>query len=333
MFHRKFVNNFFNSSKLTGHFLKYFSSEQRDIEKLFVRKDVQQLLKDVTHCNLEKIFSPRPVNELRSPRYLFMTNEDLKMTYKRAERIAEERLSMPPVMNPREDSSDVLDIDPAIQGSGQDTGKYVFTDISLGFNDRNRLIVVREPNGVLRRANRQERYRMNQIFYPRQGRTIELPKMFEDENFEEVLDRHEYLFVLERICLQLEPDDPLYIKLTHKTYDHIDTNAKYDLLRSTRQFGPMVFHFAYNNKIDGLLIDAIDRHLISDACKIIKLYYTIQNREASLIEETDELKVIKSYIVNDSKRRHYLEVSMKNYENSLTEQQQLNDKVEVQTAA
>ena len=44
------------------------------------------------------------------------------------------------------------------------------------------MIVVREPNGILRRANWEERYRMNQIHYPIEGKSYEIPKMFQEEH-------------------------------------------------------------------------------------------------------------------------------------------------------
>lgn len=42
-----------------------------------------------------------------------------------------------------------------------------------------RTIVVREPNGVLRTANKFEKHRMTQIFFPLPGREMHTPKMFE----------------------------------------------------------------------------------------------------------------------------------------------------------
>ena len=42
-----------------------------------------------------------------------------------------------------------------------------------------RLIVVRDPNGVLRKANAEERHRMNETYFPQEGRMIRLPHMFE----------------------------------------------------------------------------------------------------------------------------------------------------------
>lgn len=86
---------------------------------------------------------------------------------------------MVPYLSPAEDRVDILSADPEIQGF--ESSKVVFTDISHGAIDKNRLIVVREPNGVLRRANREERYRMNQVFFPVDERSHVLPRMFEDE--------------------------------------------------------------------------------------------------------------------------------------------------------
>lgn len=45
-----------------------------------------------------------------------------------------------------------------------------------------RLIVVREPDGTLREANKDERHRMNQLYFPVKGRSLYHPRMFQPEN-------------------------------------------------------------------------------------------------------------------------------------------------------
>jgi small subunit ribosomal protein S22 len=41
------------------------------------------------------------------------------------------------------------------------------------------MIVVRDLNGVLRKATPDERLRMNETYFPRPGRKIRMPHMFE----------------------------------------------------------------------------------------------------------------------------------------------------------
>lgn len=47
---------------------------------------------------------------------------------------------------------------------------------------QSRIIVVREPNGTLRKANADERHNVNQIYFPQSGRELKHPVMFEDEH-------------------------------------------------------------------------------------------------------------------------------------------------------
>lgn len=70
--------------------------------------------------------------------------------------------------------------------SGFDAAKYVFTDITYGIHDRDRIIVCREPDGTLRQASGEERDRMNQIYFPKLMRSIKAPPLFEIENLTEV---------------------------------------------------------------------------------------------------------------------------------------------------
>ena len=48
----------------------------------------------------------------------------------------------------------------------------MFTDITYGIHDRERIIVVRDADGVLRHANGDERDRLNQIYFPHKGRKV-----------------------------------------------------------------------------------------------------------------------------------------------------------------
>ena len=69
---------------------------------------------------------------------------------------------------------------------GHDTAKYMFVDSKLGVHDRDRLMVTREPSGALRHMTEEERERLNQIYFPKPGRRIKPPVLFEIENLEKV---------------------------------------------------------------------------------------------------------------------------------------------------
>ena len=49
-----------------------------DIEKCFLRDDVQQILKRITGFDLNKIFRERKINELKPPEYKLLTTEQLE---------------------------------------------------------------------------------------------------------------------------------------------------------------------------------------------------------------------------------------------------------------
>lgn len=111
-----------------------------------------------------------------------MTDKQLNEAMLEAEHEAERLLQMPPVIKKRSDITTVLTRDPALQGYRN--SKFVFTDITFGVENHDRLIVVRETDGTLRHANWDERHRMNQIYFPIEGRDMTMPKMFEKEHLE-----------------------------------------------------------------------------------------------------------------------------------------------------
>ena len=69
---------------------------------------------------------------------------------------------------------------------GFDSARYVFTDVTFGIHDRDRIIVVRESGGTLRSASWSERDRMNQTYFPTSGRKFKPSSIFDLENLKEV---------------------------------------------------------------------------------------------------------------------------------------------------
>ena len=93
---------------------------------------------------------------------------------------------MPPQLEPRDDHRNIiLESDPAV--AGYDKANLIFTDITYGAHARDRLIVVREPNGDLRQAEWSERDRMNNLYFPEEGRKHCMPPMFEPEKLQDIM--------------------------------------------------------------------------------------------------------------------------------------------------
>lgn len=109
-----------------------------------------------------------------------MTDKQLREAEKAAKRKAEIYLQMPPVVKPRTDPSVPLCKDHALLN--HDSAKYVFTDITFGVNDKDRFVVIREPDGTLRHATWEERDRIVPIYFPKPGRELVKSKMFEGEH-------------------------------------------------------------------------------------------------------------------------------------------------------
>jgi len=131
----------------------------------------------------KKIFRVRMDGHItHPPKYRFMTDEQLQEALETSKRKAERYLQMPPVVKQRSEITTVLEDNVAMMN--HDTAKYVFTDITFGLKDRDRSIVVREPNGVLRHGNWQERDRLIQTYFPKPGREFYKPKMFSGEHLE-----------------------------------------------------------------------------------------------------------------------------------------------------
>ncbi|KAK2581367.1 hypothetical protein KPH14_005061 [Odynerus spinipes] len=250
------------------------TGREPDPAPLFFNREVQGALEVLTRIDYKKAVRKRLVGKrLHPPEYKFMTEEELQEVLDQAKQRVRKRLQMPPVVKTREEITDVLAKDEALEGLNE--CKFVFTDISFGIRERDRYIVIREPDGTLRHAKWDERDRINYVYFPRKGKQMVAPKLFEGEYLEDLLQREAYEYLLDRACIQYEPDDLEYKKITEVVYQRVNEKKHFESLRSTRHFGPLVFHLAWNKQIDNLLCDIIESEKIDEAVVLIRLFHKI----------------------------------------------------------
>ncbi|XP_075402958.1 small ribosomal subunit protein mS22 isoform X2 [Tenrec ecaudatus] len=283
----------------------------------FMDEEVQSILTKMTGLCLQKIFKPA-VQELKPPIYKVMTQEQLEEATRKAVEAAKIRLKMPPVLEERTPINDVLAEDKILEGT--EANKYVFTDISYNVPHRERFIVVREPSGTLRKASWEERDRMIQIYFPKEGRRILTPIIFKDENLQTMYTHDRHADVLNLCVAQFEPDSAEYIKVHRQTYEDIDKHGKYDLLRSTRHFGGMAWYFVNKKKIDGLLVDQIQRDLVDDAASLVQLYHMVhpggQSAQEAKEQAAEGVNLVKIFAKTEAQNGAYLELTLQAYQDA-----------------
>ncbi|CAL7942723.1 unnamed protein product [Xylocopa violacea] len=302
------------------------TEEEKDPAPIFFDRYVQQLLMTLTRIDYRKVFAARrDGTRLNVPKYKFMTDEELQQARAQIEAKAKGRIQMPPVVKIRSENVEILSDDPGLQDFTETTN-VVFTDISFGGNNRNRLIVVREPSGTLRHATSNERHRMNQVYFPIQGREVHTPQMFRDPYLNDLLKREEFEFVLDRACLQFEPDDPEYHRVTREVYSRLNALKKFDTLRSTRHFGPFAFHLAWEKSMDALLVDLLKNHDTEEAAALIRLYHRIHPEAESAKEPIrDDIDLIRAYAELDSSKRNMITNAIKVHQTLLEQKNKMKE--------
>jgi len=298
------------------------SDSSQDIIKKFYHPDVQSLLSKLTNMDLDHIFRNRKVGQkLREPLLSFMTVESLEETIGSARRRANKLLQMPPVLPARKPRNKILAFDPYIQG--HDNSSFVMADITMNVKDKDRIVVVRDPDGTLREASWEERTKMNNTYFPIPGRSFTTPKMFSDPSvLKDVLERvspddNTYEFVLDRACLQFEPDDPLYISVVETTYDSIDQKRHYDFIRATRHYGPFVFYLIRTRKMDNLLIYNLQKERVQEGSSLmIALFHLIFPECKSRVESNNlnDIDSLRKYVEFDAVKKSELELAINAYE-------------------
>ncbi|KAI3354519.1 hypothetical protein L3Q82_019026, partial [Scortum barcoo] len=261
----------------------------------FTDPAVQDILTRITGLDLQKVF--RPIKqELKPPTYKLMTDEQLAQAAEFATEQAKKLLQMPPILPERKPINNVLSEDKILDG--MDTAKHVFTDITYNIPHRERFIVVREPNGILRKATWEERDRLIQTYFPKEGRKITPPLLFKEENLKMVFSQHRHEDVLDLCLVQFEPDSAEYIRVHAATYEDLDKHGKYELLHSTRHFGGMAWYLVNARRVDGLIVHMLKKELIQDAVSLVSLFHMVHPHSESAQEAatqqaagTDLLKV------------------------------------------
>ena len=99
------------------------------------------------------------------------------------------------------------------------------------------------------------------------------------------MDKGEYEFVLDRACVQFEPDDPEYIRVTRTAYNCVDEKRDYAALRSTRHFGPLALHLILCKRADDLLCHFIVSEDIGAAADLVKLFHACHSLEETVDQD------------------------------------------------
>lgn len=239
-----------------------------------MRRDNRQLLNSLTCMKIDKVFGKQK-QPFERPRYAFATAERLKKLFESSLRKARAVLLMPPVMSMQVENVEIISKDPELQGFCDE--KMIFIDSTYGLNDRKRNIWVRRADGVLETADILTRRRMLQTYFPFEGRKVVVPQMFFGECLDDTLDSGKYLYVLDRCLIQFEPYERDYHRVMSRTFEHINQRSEFDVLRSTRYFGPMAFYLAWHKIIDNLVMDCIRRGYMRNAVEAVCLMYNLNN--------------------------------------------------------
>ncbi|GFR97052.1 mitochondrial ribosomal protein s22 [Elysia marginata] len=294
-------------------------NNERDPFPMFVDSRVQDILSRITGFDILKVAGPHK-RHLEKPKYKLLTDAELKGEMAIAKERLSKRLQIPPFMNPRKPNLTPLAVDPDL--AHFDTSSYVFTDVTFGIADRDRSVVVRETDGTLRVAPWDVKDRMNQIYNPREGKEYLKPQMFEERNLERMISEKNYVYILDRACCQFEPDDPDFIRTTHRIYRAVDEAGDHDDLRSTRHFGSLAFYLTWHKMADLLLLDMLNRDLASDAKDLVRLY-TILHPDSScaaslsqVSSDSSAAQVVQVYIDTASTLRDELQLALQAMEDA-----------------
>ncbi|KAG7237170.1 hypothetical protein INR49_032666 [Caranx melampygus] len=138
--------------------------------------------------------------------------------------------------------------------------------------EQERFIVVREPDGTLRKATWEERDRLIQVYFPKEGRKLAAPLIFKEENLKSPAGG---------------VDCPVR-RMHAATYEDLDKHGKYELLRSTRHFGGLAWYLVNTRRVDGLVVDMLKKELFQDAVSLVSLFHMVHPHSESAQEAASQ---------------------------------------------
>ncbi|CAH8496899.1 unnamed protein product [Heterobilharzia americana] len=255
------IRTLFTTSRLQcADLVRRPSEVSGNLQELFTNPQIHNLLRLITYTDLNAVHQ-RSYRKAGGETIKLLSDAELNIVKRFTTVFTEQKLQMPPVLQPRSAVEDqLISQDRGLQGLIPGNIKLVFTDTTLRRDRKNRLIVVRESNGNLRHANASERDRINQVYFPLSGRELYIPLLFENKQLSALLDQGSFTYILDRACVQFEPDDPNFSRICHHVYDHVNklawipfTNANTKqsdncqvnpllLLRHTRYYGPLALY-------------------------------------------------------------------------------------------
>ncbi|KAK7882774.1 hypothetical protein WMY93_028948 [Mugilogobius chulae] len=190
--------------------------------------------------------------------------------------------------------------------------------------NQERFIVVREPSGTLRKASWEERDRLIQVYFPKEGRKLTPHPIFTEENMKMVFSQDRHEDVLDLCLVQFEPDSSDYIRVHAATYEDLEKHGKYDLLRSTRHFGGMAWYLLNARRVDGLIVDMLKRELLQDAVSLVSLFHMVhphsESAQESALQQATGTDLLKIYAQKESQRSGYIELALQALEPAAAEE-------------
>lgn len=143
-----------------------------------------------------------------------------------------------------------------------------------------------------------------------------------------MLKRNEYEFILSRACIQYDPDEAEYHRITQAVYEHINESKQFDKLISTRHFGPMVFYLVWNKVIDNLLLEYLEKSQLQDAVTLVQLYRKVHlDCKSASMEAADDIESVMNYVQNDSPNTGKLTLALQTFKEIEKEKKKVADNV------
>nr|XP_022343078.1 28S ribosomal protein S22, mitochondrial-like [Crassostrea virginica] len=279
--------------------------EDIDPFPLFMKDEVQKIMNDITGVDLNRSAEMKWSKSPSKSTIKVVPDDELQKLQAHAVKKERSKIEQrPPFMKPREEINQELSRDPEI--APVMTQNLLFIDISSYTRpetaNKEKVVVMRDTEGTLRMATQEERDRAIQIAFPARDRRVVKSTFFKPESIQNALQNCRYSYILDKVCVQYDPDHPEFSRISKQIFDHILERGEFDALRGTRHFGSLAFYLALCRQETPLVLDMLKRKLVLDACDYVRLNQVVHPKKLvpisppKQIDENFVKKLMTSYL-------------------------------------
>ncbi|MEN2499949.1 MAG: 28S ribosomal protein S22, mitochondrial, partial [Marteilia pararefringens] len=244
------------------------TNKQLRVERLFLSRPIQDILIEKFIVRNKSIEAKKRWHAV-DPKIALLTDNEVKELERRQNsEIFVSTCKLSPFRFPKVCETKIIQKDPELNNwfsRVKCDHKFALVDLSKNQPPFKRKCFIREMNGELRTTGLDEKYKLLNIFYPRDEYVYKfpiLPKyLAHNELLDKMLHKKSYEYLLDSLVYFLRPEQERFCQLLSKIYDVIIDRQDYGCIEHSRHFGSFIFYSIVTKKYAEFIMSLANRNM------------------------------------------------------------------------